>query len=132
MLCFVCVGLQFQCFIVVSAFDCSFSTFYCRMRSAYPYSDLSTNAGFVWSPSVGLDELHQGLGVSLKVTVISEHFREPLTFTCDGETLTDRPNDDEHWPILILMLIYRASLTTPSNDLVSTAQSGVCCLQSSK
>lgn len=72
-------------------FDCSFSISYCRLRSAYPHSDLSTNAGFVWSPSVGLDELHQGLGVSLKVTVISEHFREPLTFTCDGETLTDRP-----------------------------------------
>lgn len=60
--------------------------FFCRLRSAYPHCDRSKNAGFVWSPSVGLEELHQGLGVSVKVTVISEHFREPLTFTCDGKT----------------------------------------------
>uniref|UniRef100_A0A3Q3KKT9 Uncharacterized protein n=1 Tax=Monopterus albus TaxID=43700 RepID=A0A3Q3KKT9_MONAL len=59
------------------------------LRSAYPHSDLSKNAGFVWSPSVGHEELHQGLGVSVKVTVISEHFREPLTFTCDGSSTVD-------------------------------------------
>lgn len=57
-----------------------------RLRSAYPCCDRSKNAGFVWSPSVGHEELHQGLGVSVKVTVISEHFREPLTFTCDSKT----------------------------------------------
>ncbi|XP_075952269.1 phosphatidylinositol 4-phosphate 3-kinase C2 domain-containing subunit beta isoform X2 [Anarhichas minor] len=59
------------------------------LRSAYPHSDSSKNGGFVWSPSVGLEELHQGLGVSVKVTVISEHFREPLTFTCDGSSTVD-------------------------------------------
>uniref|UniRef100_A0A3Q3WXX0 Uncharacterized protein n=1 Tax=Mola mola TaxID=94237 RepID=A0A3Q3WXX0_MOLML len=59
------------------------------LRSAYPYSDCSKNAGFVWSPSVGQEELHQGLGVSVKVTVVSEHFREPLTFTCDGSSTVD-------------------------------------------
>ncbi|KAM3622198.1 uncharacterized protein V6R79_021703 [Siganus canaliculatus] len=59
------------------------------LRSAYPFSDRSKNAGFVWSPSVGQDELQQGLGVSVKVTVISEHFREPLTFTCDGSSTVD-------------------------------------------
>uniref|UniRef100_A0A665XCF3 Uncharacterized protein n=1 Tax=Echeneis naucrates TaxID=173247 RepID=A0A665XCF3_ECHNA len=59
------------------------------LRSAYPSSDQSKNAGFVWSPSVGHEELHQGLGVSVKVTVISEHFREPLTFTCDGSSTVD-------------------------------------------
>ncbi|XP_030275626.1 phosphatidylinositol 4-phosphate 3-kinase C2 domain-containing subunit beta [Sparus aurata] len=59
------------------------------LRSAYPHSDCSKNAGFVWSPSVGQEELHQGLGVSVKVTVISEHFREPLTFTCDGSSTVD-------------------------------------------
>lgn len=64
-----------------------------RLRSAYPHSDCSKNAGFVWSPSVGQEELHQGLGVSVKVTVISEHFREPLTFTCDGKTLHET---DQH------------------------------------
>ncbi|XP_028432036.1 LOW QUALITY PROTEIN: phosphatidylinositol 4-phosphate 3-kinase C2 domain-containing subunit beta [Perca flavescens] len=59
------------------------------LRSAYPHGDQSQNSGFVWSPSVGVEELHQGLGVSVKVTVISEHFREPLTFTCDGSSTVD-------------------------------------------
>ncbi|XP_031172065.1 phosphatidylinositol 4-phosphate 3-kinase C2 domain-containing subunit beta isoform X1 [Sander lucioperca] len=59
------------------------------LRSAYPHDDQSQNSGFVWSPSVGVEELHQGLGVSVKVTVISEHFREPLTFTCDGSSTVD-------------------------------------------
>ncbi|KAG7493730.1 phosphatidylinositol 4-phosphate 3-kinase C2 domain-containing subunit beta [Solea senegalensis] len=59
------------------------------LRSAYPSSDRSRNAGLVWSPSVGQEELHQGLGVSVKVTIISELFREPLTFTCDGSSTVD-------------------------------------------
>uniref|UniRef100_A0A3Q3A7S7 Phosphatidylinositol-4-phosphate 3-kinase, catalytic subunit type 2 beta n=1 Tax=Kryptolebias marmoratus TaxID=37003 RepID=A0A3Q3A7S7_KRYMA len=59
------------------------------LRSAYPHSDRSKNAGFVWSPSVGHDELHQALGVGVKVTVVSEDFREPLTFTCDGSSTVD-------------------------------------------
>nr|XP_057910598.1 phosphatidylinositol 4-phosphate 3-kinase C2 domain-containing subunit beta [Doryrhamphus excisus] len=59
------------------------------LRSAYPHSDRSKNAGFVWSPSVGQEVLHQALGVSVKVTVISSHFREPLTFTCDGSSTLD-------------------------------------------
>ncbi|KAM6980094.1 phosphatidylinositol 4-phosphate 3-kinase C2 domain-containing subunit beta [Aplochiton taeniatus] len=59
------------------------------LRSAYPCSDRSNNAGFVWSPSVSPDELQQGLGVSVKVTVLSDHFREPLTFTCDGSSTID-------------------------------------------
>ncbi|MEQ2230969.1 hypothetical protein ILYODFUR_034627 [Ilyodon furcidens] len=57
------------------------------LRSAYPYSDRSKNSGFVWSPSVGHDELHLALGVGVKVTVVSEDFREPLTFPCDGKKL---------------------------------------------
>uniref|UniRef100_A0A674DH26 Phosphatidylinositol-4-phosphate 3-kinase catalytic subunit type 2 beta n=1 Tax=Salmo trutta TaxID=8032 RepID=A0A674DH26_SALTR len=59
------------------------------LRSAYPSSDRSKNSGFVWSPSVGPEELQQGLGVSVKVTVISDHIREPLTFTCDGSSTVD-------------------------------------------
>uniref|UniRef100_A0A4W5NKD1 Phosphatidylinositol-4-phosphate 3-kinase catalytic subunit type 2 beta n=1 Tax=Hucho hucho TaxID=62062 RepID=A0A4W5NKD1_9TELE len=59
------------------------------LRSAYPCGDQSKNTGFVWSPSVGPEELQQGLGVSVKVTVISDHFREPLTFTCDGSSTVD-------------------------------------------
>ncbi|KAK0144593.1 Phosphatidylinositol 4-phosphate 3-kinase C2 domain-containing subunit beta [Merluccius polli] len=66
---------------------------YCHMldilRSAYPCSERSRNTGFVWSPSVAHEELQQGLGVSVKVTVISNHFREPLTFTCDGSSTVD-------------------------------------------
>lgn len=60
----------------------------CRLRSAYPCGDRSKNSGFVWSPSVGHDELHQALGVAVKVTVVSDDFREPLTFTCDGKKLS--------------------------------------------
>ncbi|CAB1315315.1 unnamed protein product [Coregonus sp. 'balchen'] len=59
------------------------------LRSTYPCSDRSKNTGFVWSPSVGPEELQQGLGVSIKVTVISDHFKEPLTFTCDGSSTVD-------------------------------------------
>ncbi|KAM3877697.1 phosphatidylinositol 4-phosphate 3-kinase C2 domain-containing subunit beta [Diretmus argenteus] len=59
------------------------------LRSAYPYSERSKNAGFVWSPLVGHEELQQGLGISVKVTIISDHFREPLTFTCDGSSTVD-------------------------------------------
>ncbi|XP_013875520.1 phosphatidylinositol 4-phosphate 3-kinase C2 domain-containing subunit beta [Austrofundulus limnaeus] len=59
------------------------------LRSAYPFNNRSKNTGFVWSPSVGHDELHQALGVGVKVTVISEDFREPLTFTCDGASTVD-------------------------------------------
>ncbi|XP_038157703.1 phosphatidylinositol 4-phosphate 3-kinase C2 domain-containing subunit beta [Cyprinodon tularosa] len=59
------------------------------LRSAYPCSDPSKNSGFVWSPSVGHGELHQALGVGVKVTVVSEDFREPLTFTCDGSSTVD-------------------------------------------
>ncbi|XP_051967813.1 phosphatidylinositol 4-phosphate 3-kinase C2 domain-containing subunit beta-like [Xyrauchen texanus] len=59
------------------------------LRSACPYNDCSKNAGFVWSPCVALEELQQGLGVSIKVTVYSDHFREPLTFSCDGSSTID-------------------------------------------
>ncbi|XP_062402307.1 phosphatidylinositol 4-phosphate 3-kinase C2 domain-containing subunit beta [Sardina pilchardus] len=59
------------------------------LRSAYPCNDLSKNAGFVWGPCVTQDELQQALGVSIKVTVVSELFREPLTFTCDGSSTVD-------------------------------------------
>ncbi|XP_041835895.1 phosphatidylinositol 4-phosphate 3-kinase C2 domain-containing subunit beta isoform X2 [Melanotaenia boesemani] len=59
------------------------------LRSAYPHSERSKNAGFVWSAAVSQDELHQALGVSVKVTIVSEHFREPLAFTCDGSSTVD-------------------------------------------
>ncbi|XP_029007778.1 phosphatidylinositol 4-phosphate 3-kinase C2 domain-containing subunit beta [Betta splendens] len=59
------------------------------LRSACPHSDRSKNAGFIWSPSVCHEELHQGLGVSVKITIMSQHFREPLTFTCDGSSTVD-------------------------------------------
>uniref|UniRef100_A0A4W4GEC9 Phosphatidylinositol-4-phosphate 3-kinase n=1 Tax=Electrophorus electricus TaxID=8005 RepID=A0A4W4GEC9_ELEEL len=59
------------------------------LRSAYPCTERSKNAGFVWTPSVMQEEIQLGLGVSIKVTVISEHFCEPLTFTCDGSSTVD-------------------------------------------
>ncbi|KAI4894971.1 hypothetical protein NFI96_028733, partial [Prochilodus magdalenae] len=59
------------------------------LRSAYPCTNYSKNEGFVWSRSVAQEEIQQGLGVGIKVTVISEHLREPLTFTCDGSSTID-------------------------------------------
>lgn len=72
---------------VLSSMMCSeCSVGVCRLRSAYPCADRSNNPGFVWSPCVAQEELQQGLGVSIKVTVIGEHIQEPLIFTCDGKT----------------------------------------------
>uniref|UniRef100_A0A665XAV9 Uncharacterized protein n=1 Tax=Echeneis naucrates TaxID=173247 RepID=A0A665XAV9_ECHNA len=82
-------GFGYELFQVSEERDEEVAAFCHILRSAYPSSDQSKNAGFVWSPSVGHEELHQGLGVSVKVTVISEHFREPLTFTCDGSSTVD-------------------------------------------
>ncbi|MGH0177572.1 UNVERIFIED_CONTAM: hypothetical protein FKN15_075491 [Acipenser sinensis] len=59
------------------------------LRSAYSYSDCCKNPGFVWSPAVARDDQQYGDGVSMKVTVVSDHHREPLTFTCDGSSTVD-------------------------------------------
>ncbi|XP_061688315.1 phosphatidylinositol 4-phosphate 3-kinase C2 domain-containing subunit beta isoform X2 [Syngnathoides biaculeatus] len=59
------------------------------LRSAYPHSDRSKNAGLVWSPSAGQEELGQGPGVSVKVTVFGAESGEPLAFTCDGSSTAD-------------------------------------------
>uniref|UniRef100_A0AAV2MIJ5 Phosphatidylinositol-4-phosphate 3-kinase n=1 Tax=Knipowitschia caucasica TaxID=637954 RepID=A0AAV2MIJ5_KNICA len=58
------------------------------LRSAFPHSDLDSNQGFVWSPSLSPD-LIQGLGVSVRVCVNYEGAREPLAFTCDGSSTVD-------------------------------------------
>ncbi|XP_034021284.1 phosphatidylinositol 4-phosphate 3-kinase C2 domain-containing subunit beta [Thalassophryne amazonica] len=85
-------GFSYELFQVSEERDEEVAAF-CHMldvlRSAYPCSDRSKNTGFVWSPSVTRDEMNQVLGVSVKVTVISEHFREPLTFTCDTSSSVD-------------------------------------------
>ncbi|XP_057702074.1 phosphatidylinositol 4-phosphate 3-kinase C2 domain-containing subunit beta isoform X2 [Corythoichthys intestinalis] len=82
-------GSGYQLFQVSEERDEEVAAF-CHMldvlRSAFPHGDLSKNAGLVWSP---WEELHQSAGVSVKVTVISALFREPLTFTCDGSTTVD-------------------------------------------
>ncbi|XP_041091941.1 phosphatidylinositol 4-phosphate 3-kinase C2 domain-containing subunit beta-like isoform X1 [Polyodon spathula] len=59
------------------------------LRSAYSYTDCSKNPGFVWSPAVARDDQQYGHGASMKVTVVSDHHREPLTFTCDGSSTVD-------------------------------------------
>ncbi|XP_048878398.1 phosphatidylinositol 4-phosphate 3-kinase C2 domain-containing subunit beta isoform X2 [Brienomyrus brachyistius] len=85
-------GFGYELFQVYEERDEEVATF-CHMldvlRLDYPSNDRSKNTGFVWSPCVGQDELQQGLGVSVKVTVISNHFREPLIFTCDGSSTVD-------------------------------------------
>ena len=59
---------------------------FCRLRSACPHTERSWNSGCLSSPAVGRDELCQGLGVSVHVTVLSESFREPISFSCDSES----------------------------------------------
>ncbi|XP_077357969.1 phosphatidylinositol 4-phosphate 3-kinase C2 domain-containing subunit beta isoform X3 [Festucalex cinctus] len=82
-------GFAYELFQVSEERDQEVAAF-CHMldvlRSAYPHSERSKNAGLVWSPWVGQEE---NRGVSVKVTVISGHFREPLTFTCDGSSTAD-------------------------------------------
>ena len=52
-----------------------------RLRSGYSTEDYSLT-GVVWS-AVNLSPEQLGHGVSLKVTVLCDSLREPLTFTCD-------------------------------------------------
>uniref|UniRef100_A0A8B9TNL6 Phosphatidylinositol-4-phosphate 3-kinase catalytic subunit type 2 beta n=1 Tax=Anas platyrhynchos TaxID=8839 RepID=A0A8B9TNL6_ANAPL len=57
------------------------------LRSGPSTQDYSLS-GFVWS-SVSLSPEHLGHGVSLKVTVVCDSLREPLTFTCDCSSTVD-------------------------------------------
>lgn len=82
------VYLLSKLIVNIQMYLCTSFTVFIRLRSAYPCNDYSKNAGFVWSPCVAQDELQQGLGVSIKVTVYSYHFREPHTFSCDGKNLS--------------------------------------------
>ncbi|XP_010221144.1 PREDICTED: phosphatidylinositol 4-phosphate 3-kinase C2 domain-containing subunit beta [Tinamus guttatus] len=57
------------------------------LRSGYSTQDYSLT-GYVWS-TVNLSPEHLGHGVSLKVTVVCDSLREPLTFTCDCSSTVD-------------------------------------------
>ncbi|XP_035202950.1 LOW QUALITY PROTEIN: phosphatidylinositol 4-phosphate 3-kinase C2 domain-containing subunit beta [Oxyura jamaicensis] len=57
------------------------------LRSGPSTKDYSLT-GFVWS-AVSLSPEHLGHGVSLKVTVVCDSLREPLTFTCDCSSTVD-------------------------------------------
>ncbi|KFU85678.1 Phosphatidylinositol 4-phosphate 3-kinase C2 domain-containing subunit beta, partial [Chaetura pelagica] len=57
------------------------------LRSGYSTEDYSLT-GLVWS-SVNLSPEQLGHGVSLKVTVVCDSLREPLTFTCDCSSTVD-------------------------------------------
>ncbi|XP_075052185.1 phosphatidylinositol 4-phosphate 3-kinase C2 domain-containing subunit beta [Mixophyes fleayi] len=64
---------------------------FCHMldvvRSGQSMTD-QIHTGIVWSP-VNLSPEHLGPGVSLKVTVIIDQLRDPLTFTCDCSSTVD-------------------------------------------
>ncbi|XP_041052806.1 phosphatidylinositol 4-phosphate 3-kinase C2 domain-containing subunit alpha [Carcharodon carcharias] len=53
-----------------------------KLRSTFPYSDHSTNPGYVLSP-VMLHHDMNGENASVKVSIEIEEFQEPVTFTCD-------------------------------------------------
>ncbi|KAM3935340.1 phosphatidylinositol 4-phosphate 3-kinase C2 domain-containing subunit beta [Leptodactylus fuscus] len=57
------------------------------LRSGQTMTD-QINTGIVWSP-VNLSPEHLGPGVSLKITVIIDNVRDPLTFTCDCSSTVD-------------------------------------------
>uniref|UniRef100_A0A669Q9Z2 Phosphatidylinositol-4-phosphate 3-kinase catalytic subunit type 2 beta n=1 Tax=Phasianus colchicus TaxID=9054 RepID=A0A669Q9Z2_PHACC len=57
------------------------------LRSSSSPQDYSLT-GFVWS-AVSLSPEHLGHGISLKVTVLCDSLREPLTFTCDCSSTVD-------------------------------------------
>ncbi|KFP05186.1 Phosphatidylinositol 4-phosphate 3-kinase C2 domain-containing subunit beta, partial [Calypte anna] len=57
------------------------------LRSGYSTKDYSLT-GLVWS-SVNLSPEQLGHGISLKVTVVCDNLREPLTFTCDCSSTVD-------------------------------------------
>ncbi|XP_010578260.1 PREDICTED: phosphatidylinositol 4-phosphate 3-kinase C2 domain-containing subunit beta [Haliaeetus leucocephalus] len=57
------------------------------LRSGYSTKDYSLT-GLVWS-AVNLSPEQLGHGVSLKVTVVCDSLREPLTFTCDCSSTVD-------------------------------------------
>lgn len=57
------------------------------LRSSSSPQDYSLT-GFVWS-AVNLSPEHLGHGISLKVTVLCDSLREPLTFTCDCSSTVD-------------------------------------------
>ncbi|XP_077337382.1 phosphatidylinositol 4-phosphate 3-kinase C2 domain-containing subunit beta [Lithobates pipiens] len=57
------------------------------LRSHQSLTD-QLQTGIVWSP-VNLSPEHLGPGVSLKVTVIINFLRDPLTFTCDCSSTVD-------------------------------------------
>lgn len=59
-----------------------------RLRSGYSTKDYSLT-GLVWN-AVNLSPEQLGHGVSLKVTVVCDSLREPLTFTCDCKCPTPR------------------------------------------
>lgn len=60
-----------------------------RLRSGHSTKDYSLS-GLVWS-AVNLSPEQLGHGVSLKVTVVCDSLREPLTFTCDCKCPTQPP-----------------------------------------
>ncbi|XP_009983568.1 PREDICTED: phosphatidylinositol 4-phosphate 3-kinase C2 domain-containing subunit beta-like, partial [Tauraco erythrolophus] len=57
------------------------------LRSGYSTKDYSIT-GLVWN-AVNLSPEQLGHGISLKVTVVCDSLREPLTFTCDCSSTVD-------------------------------------------
>lgn len=62
-----------------------------RLRSSSGSTDYP-GTGLVWN-AVNLSPEQPGHGVSLKVTVVCDSLREPLTFTCDCECDPARPGE---------------------------------------
>lgn len=84
--CIFNITVVFYFFLISTIINFSFC-FHFSLRSCQSLTD-QLQTGIVWSP-VNLSPEHMGPGLSLKVTVVINFLRDPLTFTCDCEFISD-------------------------------------------
>lgn len=65
------------------------SFLFCRLRSKFPYNDLSSNPGYVLSPVITQRDAGGDNGGSVKVSIEISDSQQPVTFTCDGKRFFD-------------------------------------------
>lgn len=63
-----------------------------RLRSSFPHDDVSTNPGYVLSPVISQRDGAGDAGSSVKVSIEISESQQPVTFTCDGEHLFQKPS----------------------------------------
>lgn len=62
-----------------------------RLRSKFAHDDLHTNPGYVLSAVIPQRDGGGDNGCSVKVSIEISESQEPVTFTCDGEHISQHP-----------------------------------------